>query len=155
MYKSTDGGESWSKASRAWGPRASTSRACRLILHPDGTLFCLVTALRKDRRVRAEGPGLYRSTDGGGRWEWINRSHPLLWPKDFDVDPRDSRVIYLGARMRRNEKGGLYKTTDGGWTWDRIAREGGDCFGATVHPRKPDRVYMCITEGGPGARASG
>jgi photosystem II stability/assembly factor-like uncharacterized protein len=146
VYRSTDGGKSWDKASEGLGVPGVNTRACRLILHSDGTLFCLVTALRKDRRYVAEGPGLYRSTDGGGHWEWINRSRPLLWPKDFDVDPRDSRVIYLGATDARNEEGGLYKTSDAGSTWTRIARRSSETFGATVHPRKPGWVYMCLTE---------
>ena len=46
-----------------------------------------------------------------------------------------------------NEQGGLYKTTDGGKAWEQIARKTYDCFGATVNPRRPDRVYMCINEG--------
>ncbi len=32
--------------------------------------------------------------------------------------------------------------------WKRVARRGGDCFGATVDPRNPGRVYMCIAEDG-------
>jgi photosystem II stability/assembly factor-like uncharacterized protein len=147
VYKSTDGSKSWVKMSNGLGAPGLNERACRLILHRDGTLFCLVTALRKDGRYVAEGPGLYRSNDGGKSWSWINRSHPLLWPKDYDVDPRNSRVIYLGASDARNTEGGLYKTTDGGASWKRIARMDGDCFGATVHPRKPDWVYLCIAEG--------
>lgn len=151
VYKSTDNGQTWTKTGDGVGKAGGSKRACRLILHRDGTLFCLVTALRKDGRFVAEGPGLYRSGDGGKSWSWINQSKPLLWPKDFDVDPRDSRVIYLGAADpgRDGEKeGGLYKTTDAGATWKRIARQSHDCFGATVDPRNPDRVYMCITEGG-------
>jgi photosystem II stability/assembly factor-like uncharacterized protein len=152
VFKSADGGRSWTEASNGLGAAGVNVRACRIIVHPDGTLFCLVTALRKDRRFVADGPGLYRSADGGKSWEWINRSRHLLWPKDYDVDPRDSRVIYLGASDAGpgNEQGGLYKTTDGGQTWDRVARKGGDCFGATVDPRRPDRVYLCINEGGEG-----
>ena len=129
------------------GAAGGSQRACRLILHHDGTLFCLVTALRKDGRFVAAGPGLYRSVDGGKSWNWINQSRPLLWPKDFDVDPRDSQVIYLGAADAGNEEGGLYKTTDGGAIWNRIARNGDDCFGATIDPRHPGWVYMCIPEG--------
>src|SRR5262249_46306981 len=91
VFKSNDGGRTWAKASDGLGAPGVNVRACRIILHPDGTLFCLVTALRKDREFVAEGPGLYRSADGGKSWEWINRSRPLLWPKDYDVDPRDSR----------------------------------------------------------------
>jgi photosystem II stability/assembly factor-like uncharacterized protein len=147
VYKSTDGGKGWAKASDGLGAPGINVRACRIILHSDGTLFCLVTALRKDRRYVAEGPGLYRSTDGARTWELINRSKPLLWPKDYDVDPRDSRVIYLGAADAGNDQGGLYKTIDGGASWTRVARKGGDCFGATVNPRKPDWVYLCIAEG--------
>jgi photosystem II stability/assembly factor-like uncharacterized protein len=147
VYKSVDGGKTWAKASNGLGAPGINVRACRIILHPDGTLFCLVTALRRNRQFVAQGPGLYRSKDGGTTWEWINRSKPLLWPKDYDVDPRDSRVIYLGAADAGNADGGLYKTTDGGVRWTRVARKGGDCFGATINPRMPDRVYLCIAEG--------
>jgi photosystem II stability/assembly factor-like uncharacterized protein len=147
VYKSIDGGKSWEKSSAGLGAPGVNMRACRLIIHADGTLFCLVTALRKNGRYVAEGPGLYRSTDGAKSWTWINRSRPLLWPKDFDVHPTDSRVIYLGAADAGGADGGLYKTSDGGASWVRVAREGADCFGATVNPRKPDWVYMCIAEG--------
>jgi photosystem II stability/assembly factor-like uncharacterized protein len=147
VYKSTDGGKSWAKVSQGLGAPGINVRACRIILHPDGTLFCLVTALRKEGRYIAQGPGLYRSSNGAATWEWINRSQPLLWPKDYDVDPRDSRVIYLGAADAGNAQGGLYKTADGGASWARVARKGGDCFGATVCPRRPDWVYLCIAEG--------
>ncbi len=147
VYKSTDGGRGWAKVSTGLGAPGVNMRVCRLMLHADGTLFCLVTALMKDRQFVPQGPGLYRSANGGASWEWINRSHPLLWPKDFDIDPRDSRVIYLGAADARKQEGGLYKTGDGGATWARIARKSSECFGATVHPRKPGWVYMCLTEG--------
>ena len=161
VYKSTDDGQTWEKTSNGLGAPGVNMRACRIILHPDGTLFCLVTALRRDDQFVAEGPGLYRSRDGGDTWEWINAAKPLLWPKDFDVDPRDSGVIYLGAAdtgrggRRRDAagrepapgEGGLYKTTDGGATWTRVARKGRDCFGATVSKHNPDWVYLCIAEG--------
>jgi photosystem II stability/assembly factor-like uncharacterized protein len=148
VYKSTDDGQSWVKKSVGLGAPDTNMRVCRIILHPDGTLFCLVTARRGDQdQYLPDGPGLYRSRDGGEHWECITGSQPLLWPKDFDVDPRDSRVIYLGAADAGNEQGGLYKTTDGGATWGRIARKGWDCFGATVSVHHPDWVYLCIAEG--------
>jgi len=151
VFKSADGGKTWARKSKGLGAPEVNERACRLILHDDGTLFCLVTALRKDKAFVPEGPGLYRSRDGGESWECINNSQPLLWPKDFDVDPRDSKVIYLGAGDADDRReGGLYKTTDGGNTWKLIGREGSDTFGATVHPKRPDWVYMCLTEGNPG-----
>ena len=35
-------------------------------------------------------------------------------------------------------------------TWNRIARKGPETFGAAVHPKRPDWVYMCLTESAPG-----
>jgi photosystem II stability/assembly factor-like uncharacterized protein len=152
VFKSVDGGVSWVKKSEGLGAPDKNVRACRLILHPDGTLFCLVTALIKDGAFQPEGPGLYCSKDGGESWKCLNKSQPLLWPKDYDVDPRNSNVIYLGAAdAYRSQEGGLYKTGDGGLTWNRIAREGPETFGATVHPKRPDWVYMCLTESAPGS----
>ena len=152
VYKSMNGGRNWMKRSDGLGASGINMRACRIILHPDGTLFCLVTALRGENghgQFLPQGPGLYRSKDAGNSWQWINRSQPLLWPKDYDVDPRDSRVVYLGAADAKNAEGGLYKTTDGGATWARVARKGTQCFGATINPHKPDWVYLCITESAP------
>jgi photosystem II stability/assembly factor-like uncharacterized protein len=152
VFKSIDGGRSWVRKSEGLGAPDKNMRACRLILHPDGTLFCLVTALVKDGEFQPEGPGLYCSKDGGESWKYLNQSQPLFWPKDYDVDPRSSNVIYLGAAdTNRKEEGGLYKTSDGGLTWSRIARKGPETFGATVHPRRPDWVYMCLTESAPGS----
>ena len=151
VYKSTDDGKTWVKRSDGLGDPNVNMRACRLILHPDGTLFCLITGLQRDDVFLPQGVGLYRSKDGAETWECITQSHRLLWPKDFDVDPRDSNVIYLGAADPYGPaQGGLYKTTDGGKTWERIAREGPEAFGATVNPRKPDWVYLCLTESAPG-----
>jgi photosystem II stability/assembly factor-like uncharacterized protein len=152
VYKSTDDGKTWVKKSAGVGSE-SNERVCRVLLHQDGTLFALVTALKDTEQdiFLPEGPGLFRSRDGGEAWEWINASQPLHWPKDFEVDPRDSKVIYLGAAdANQHREGGLYKTTDGGATWKRIAREGPESFGATVHPRRPDWVYHCLTESVPG-----
>jgi photosystem II stability/assembly factor-like uncharacterized protein len=151
VFKSTDGGRTWvSKSHGLRGPRGRP-RACRLILHNDGTLFVLLTAPTIGSQPGLAGAGLYRSRDGGESWECITRSKALRWPKDFDVDPRDSDVIYLGAGdLERADEGGLYKTTDGGQTWRRIAREGRETFGATVHPKRPDWVYMALCEAAPG-----
>ena len=84
-----------------------------------------------------EGVGLYRSRDGAETWEKINASQPLLYVKDFSVDPRDSRRILLGAADagRGDQSGGLYLTENGGQAWRRIGREGPQTFGGYFHPQ--------------------
>ncbi|MEK7766951.1 MAG: hypothetical protein AAB368_12000, partial [bacterium] len=151
VYKSTDDGGTWTKQSRGLGA-PENARVVRVQLHPDGTLFALVTALRRDGKFRPEGVGLYRSKDGGEQWELVTRSRPLLWPKDFTLDPRDSRILYLGAADANNvEEGGLWRTKDGGGVWERLLRKGPEHFGAALHPRHPGWIYATLCEDAPGA----
>jgi len=60
---------------------------------------------------------LYTSADAGKRWELLyNFGKPRLFVDNIIVDPRNSRVIYVGAH-KHNEPGGFFKSTDGGHTW--------------------------------------
>jgi photosystem II stability/assembly factor-like uncharacterized protein len=60
---------------------------------------------------------LYTSGDGGKRWELLyNFGKPRLFVDHIIVDPRNPRVLYVGAH-RHNEPGGFFKSTDGGNTW--------------------------------------
>lgn len=60
---------------------------------------------------------IYTSGDGGKRWELLyNFNKPRLFVDHIIVDPRNSRVLYVGAH-RHNEAGGFFKSTDGGRTW--------------------------------------
>jgi photosystem II stability/assembly factor-like uncharacterized protein len=151
VYRSRDGGAHWEERSAGLGSDKDR-RAVRVQLHPDGTLFALVTALRADKKFVADGPGLYRSSDQGEHWELIPGSNVSLWPKDFALDPTDSKVVWLGACDTTGaESGGLYRTKDGGASWQRLAREGHEHFGAYLHPRRKGWVYMTLTESAPGA----
>ena len=152
VFRSTDGGKSWTEATSGLGVPGVNVRSCRLVLHRDGTLFCLVTALRKDRPVRRRGP---RPVPVQRRRQGLGLDQPVqatVLAQGLRRGPAGQPGHLPGrvGRGRGDEQGGLYKTTDGGRTWDRIARQGGDCFGATVDPRRPDRVYLCINEGGEG-----
>ncbi|MGB7923807.1 MAG: YCF48-related protein [Pyrinomonadaceae bacterium] len=60
---------------------------------------------------------IYVSTDGGLQWRMLfNFNRPKLFIDHIEVDPRDSRTIYV-AGHRHKEPGGFFKTTDGGATW--------------------------------------
>ncbi|HSE33636.1 MAG TPA: YCF48-related protein [Pyrinomonadaceae bacterium] len=60
---------------------------------------------------------IYTSADAGKRWELLyNFGKPRLFVDNIIVDPRNPRVLYVGAH-KHNEPGGFFKSTDGGRTW--------------------------------------
>lgn len=154
VYKSTDDGRSWILRKNGLGAPQNL-RVSRVFLHPDGTLFAMICAMRpaRGKPLSGEGVGLYRSRDGAETWEKVNASQPLLYPKDFTVHPDDSGTILIGAcdAGGGDRSGGLYCTKDGGKTWRRIGREGPQTFGGYFHPKHKGWIYMTLTEGAPNA----
>lgn len=60
---------------------------------------------------------IYTSSDGGKHWKLLyNFGKPRLFVDNIIVDPRNSRVLYVGAH-RHNLPGGFFKSSDGGATW--------------------------------------
>ena len=156
VYRSADGGQTWESRSNGLGVSQFPVRPLRILPHADGTLFCLTTTRMVGSSLIREGVGLYRSDDNGLTWKDLTKELDVRWTTDFAVDPRDSKVIYLSVAdhlinttqgWRAGDYipvGGLYKTTDGGRTWKRIIRKCSRHFAATLHPEKPDWVYMTI-----------
>lgn len=161
VYRSTDGGRTWNRASEGLG--AETNRHVYSVrLHPDGTLFCSITGRRTGRDF-ATPSGLYRSRDGALSWEPLSESLDLRWAGDFAFDPRDSNIIYLAAASAPGySQGGLYNTTDGGVTWRKLIGDDLEearrlpmdlssythAFFVTVDEQNPERVYLGATTHG-------
>lgn len=60
---------------------------------------------------------IYTSADGGRHWQLLyNFGKPRVFVDHIIVDPRDSKVLYVGAH-RHDNPGGFFKSTDGGITW--------------------------------------
>ncbi|HEX5602061.1 MAG TPA: YCF48-related protein, partial [Pyrinomonadaceae bacterium] len=72
---------------------------------------------------------IYTSDDGGKQWRLLyNFGKPRLFVDEIIVDPRNSKVLYVGAH-RHNLPGGFFKSTDGGATW----KESGDLKSEAIH----------------------
>ena len=123
MYKSTDGGDNWTRIGLD-----STEHISKVIINPKNPDIVYVAApgpLWSDSKHR----GLYKSIDGGKNWEKILYINEKAGCADIAMDPSNPEIIYATTwEFRRlpysfNSGGngsGCYKSMDGGKTWKEL-----------------------------------
>ena len=151
VYKSLDGGKSWTNM----GLRRS-EHISQIYVDPDDSLHVMVAA--QGPLWNAGGDrGLYRTTDGGETWERILEVDELTGVNEFVVHPDFPDHILASSLQRGRHVWGivgggpgsnLYKSTDGGQTW-RVIEAGipeGDKgrIGLALAPSQPDTVYAIL-----------
>src|SRR5437879_13272007 len=103
VYKSPDGGQSWTPHNG--GLKEHISVVNQFVFHPtDPDIIYVATTV-----------GVCRSKDGGRLWEermyGMKEVHYVV---TLAMDPHNPDVMYAGTT------GGVYKTTDGTAHWDRV-----------------------------------
>ncbi|MBU6159252.1 MAG: glycoside hydrolase [Bacteroidetes bacterium] len=123
MYKSTDGGDNWTKIGLD-----STEHISKVLIDPSNSSVIYVSApgpLWSDSKHR----GLYKSNDAGKTWEKILYINEKAGVADVEMDPQNTNVLYATTwEFRRlpyafNSGGngsGIYKSTDAGKTWKEL-----------------------------------
>ena len=135
IWRSTDGGESWSRA------RGNFPMDCRVYG---------VTAHPNDPEVILAGThaGIYRSDDRGNTFEQLDAPFNDIdvWKIAFDKTNPDT--IFAGTRPA-----GIYRTRDGGQHWDKLPVEiAEECpnvgvpriTGLTVDPTDGNNIWVGI-----------
>ncbi len=150
VYKSTDGGQSWSHIGLE-----ATRHVGAMWVHPDDPDVIYVGAQGNPWGPNEER-GMYRSTDGGATWEkilYVNDDSGIV---DLSVSAANPRVMMATSwDFRRRpwvvKSGGpgskLWKTTDGGDTWREITAGLPDLMGkvgVSISPADPDVVYLAV-----------
>jgi len=148
VYRSTDGGQTWSHLGLE-----DTERISRIVVHPTDPNTVFVGALG-----HAFGPnenrGVFITHDGGRTWQktlYLDSQHGV---SDLDVDPVNPNIVYACMwRFERkpwtftsgDEKGGVFKCTDGGKTWNKITNglpKTMGRIGVRVAPSNHNVVYV-------------
>jgi photosystem II stability/assembly factor-like uncharacterized protein len=146
VYKSTDNGRTWTLKNN--GIEKKQPFAWRLTRAEDGTLY-LVVARRSERgRIGDVDDGaLYKSSNGGERWEKMTLPKGTNGPTSLVLDPSSKERIYLTAwgvaRLGGDTGGGVYLSTDSGQTWKSIFSESQHVYDLTIDPKNPKLVYIC------------
>ncbi len=125
VYKSIDGGKTWSKKLFA----NKDAGVVDLIIDPNNSRVIYATTWNIRRTPYSlssggDGSALWKSTDDGETWMNISTNKGLptgLWGiSGVTVSPVNSEIVWA---LIENEKGGIYKSTDGGKTWKLINSE--------------------------------
>jgi photosystem II stability/assembly factor-like uncharacterized protein len=130
LWKSTDGGDTWTNISKNKGL-------------PRGTLGIIgVTVSRSNAQnvyaiIEAEEGGVYRSRDGGETWEKTNDSRDLRqrawYYTRIYADPKEEDTVYvLNVRF--------HKSKDGGKTFTNIPVPHADNHDLWIDPNDPLRM---------------
>lgn len=147
VYKSSDGGRSWSPKNQGI---LGNLNAWRLVLLPDGGLFLLICRGLEGTKV-TDG-ALYKSSDGAETWQPVRLPDGVNFPNDFCFDPTEPRRVYLAAWPAPVEgieqHGGLWRSETGGLDWVNIFAEPSHVYGVSVDPRQSSTVILTNFEGG-------
>jgi len=111
------------------------------------------------------GTGIYRTKDGGTKWEYMGLPESERIGRIL-IDPVNPDIVYaavMGALWGDSEARGVYKTSDGGKTWTRqlYVSPSTGCADMAMDPDNPSVVYASMWDfrrqahtfrsGGPGS----
>jgi len=98
----------------------------------------------------AASGGIWKTTDGGLRWQPVSDSMPVAAIGALAVAPSDPSVVWAGTgeawAIRDSDVigDGIYKSVDAGRTWvHKGLDETGRIGRIIVHPSNPDVVFAC------------
>jgi photosystem II stability/assembly factor-like uncharacterized protein len=147
LYKTTDGGKTWSKILNV----SENTGITTLVQDPRDPDVMLAAAYMRRRHVYTivnGGPesALYRTTDGGKTWSKVRAGLPSveLGRIGLAMAPTDPSTIYAMVEAA-DKQGGVFRSTDGGVTWEKrnsYDEQGQYYSHVVVDPANKDRVYV-------------
>ncbi len=172
LYKTTDGGKTWTAvlqidaetgpAGRAAGGAGSGAGVVDVAMDPSDPNIVYAAAYQRRRTPWSftsggPGSGLYKSTDGGKTWRKLTQGLPAgsLGRIGIDIYRKNPNVVYaiiesdVGGRTRsleeKSREGGLFRSEDKGETWKRISEVNPRPFyysKVRVDPQNENNIYV-------------
>ncbi|UCC39229.1 MAG: glycosyl hydrolase [Candidatus Aminicenantes bacterium] len=130
LFKSTDGGDTWTEISHKPGlPKGML-----------GKIGVTVSPAMPDRVwaiIEAKDGGVFRSEDGGQTWRRVNderrlRQRAFYYTRIY-ANPKDADTVYVLNT-------GFYRSVDGGRTYTTIRVPHGDNHDLWIDPKNPHRM---------------
>ena len=153
VYKTTDGGKTWTKAGLT-----ETRQIAAVRVDPHNPDIVYVGALG---HVWAPNPdrGVFKTIDGGKTWTKILFRNDSTGVTNLVLDPTDPRTLYAAfwqagrkpwIMVSGGAGSGIFKSSDAGATWTELTRKPGlphgviGNIGLAVSPVNPQRVWALV-----------
>ncbi len=160
VYKSTDGGSSWT----CMGLK-ETQEIGRIVIDPKNPNTIYVAAAGALWGPNKER-GIYQTTDGGKTWSQSLTLGPDIGAIDVTLGAPGSGIVFAAAYGRRRSAwgfqefspaAGVYKSSDNGKTWAKLTNglPTGSLgrIGLSVSASKPNIVYAVIEDNAGGSNS--
>ncbi len=150
LYKTTDGGENWTKVlgDDEW------VGVTDIAVDPGNPDVMYAATWQRHRTVAAymgggPGSGIYKSTDGGNTWTKLTTGLPgsNMGKIGLAVSPHQPEIIYAAIELDRT-KGGVYRSENGGASWSKMSNTVSGGTGPHYYqelyacPHQFDRLYL-------------
>jgi len=159
VYKSTDGGRTWSHMGLE-----NTGRISRIVIHPRDPNIVFVGAVGHCYGPQKER-GVFRTRDGGQTWEHVLFVDENTGCSDISMDPSNPQILFAGmwqivihtwGKFSGGPGSGVFVSRDGGNSWQRLRGHGLPAFdvgkvAVAVAPSNSDRVYALMETGDQGS----
>ncbi len=155
IYKSTDGGQTWTRMGLE-----KSGRIGRIVVHPTNPDIVYAAALGHGYSPQPDR-GIYRTKDGGASWERVLFADENTGASDLAMNPSNPRILVAGmwqlqihtwGRESGGPGSGLFVSSDGGDSWKRLEGNGLPKLpvgkvALCMTPRAPSRIYALIETG--------
>jgi photosystem II stability/assembly factor-like uncharacterized protein len=119
---------------------------------PEGNRVSAVAGVPGDPQTYYAGAasgGIWKTTDGGTRWQPIFDSQPVQSIGALAVAPSEPSIVWAGTgepfiRSNISLGWGVYRSADGGKTWAKMGLDHtGRIARIVIHPQNADIVLVC------------
>jgi photosystem II stability/assembly factor-like uncharacterized protein len=122
VYKTTDGGLTWSKVLDGGADAGATE----LVMDPSNNKVIYAALYQRRRSVYGmngggPGSGIWKSTDAGRTWTRLTKGIPegSLGRIGIDIFRKNPSILY--ARIEHEKESGVYRSDDAGASWTKAS----------------------------------
>ena len=146
MYKSTNGGGSWSHIGLE-----DSHFISKIVVHPENPNIVYVAATGSTHDNKPER-GIFKTTNGGRSWTktlGLTDDGKHVSGADIHMHPTDRNTLYASMWDRDGgEASGIFKSSNGGSSWDKLSRglPAGSLerIGLDIYRSNPDVIVATI-----------